>query len=174
MPTMQNSRDALRTEIQNQVRDAVRAASQGAAQAAQDAKAAKDAGQAGRAAPVAPIALPPIPPGGGRLVIQEKDGQTVITSAALPPEILPLAQMAKDTALGLMGILAVIVIVGPFARMFARRMGKRDELNAAGQNANQLQSQLLQLQQSVDAMSLEVERISESQRFQSKLLNERK
>jgi hypothetical protein len=33
--------------------------------------------------------------------------------------------------------------------------------------------QLEQLQQSVDAMSVEVERISESQRFQSKLMLEK-
>ena len=37
-----------------------------------------------------------------------------------------------------------------------------------------LQEQVAQLQQSIDAMSVEVERIGESQRFQSKLLVEKK
>jgi hypothetical protein len=46
-------------------------------------------------------------------------------------------------------------------------------LDTAGLNAQRLQQQLVELQQSVDAMSVEVERISESQRFQSRLLHEK-
>lgn len=179
MTTMQNSRDALRAEIQTQVRNAVQAAQNaaqaGAGQAGQVAGqvAGKVADQVGRpAAPTAPVALPPIPVGGGRLIIDKQGDRTVITSAALPPEVLPLAKMAQDTAIGFMVILAGIFILGPFARVLARRFDRRTELRAAGGNAQVLQQQLLQLQQSVDAMSLEVERISESQRFQSKLLNE--
>jgi hypothetical protein len=66
------------------------------------------------------------------------------------------------------------VIVGPFARMWARRIEKRPELERVDHNAQLLNQQLMQLQQSMDAMSVEVERISESQRFQSRLLGERK
>ena len=81
--------------------------------------------------------------------------------------------MAEETAFGLLGLIVVIVILGPFARMIARRMERRPETVASNDNARLLQQQLLQLQQSMDAMSVEVERISESQRFQSKLLHER-
>jgi hypothetical protein len=65
-----------------------------------------------------------------------------------------------------------MVILGPFARMIARRFDRHTQIKAAGEHTQVLQQQLLQLQQSVDAMSLEVERISEAQRFQSKLLHE--
>jgi hypothetical protein len=181
MMTMQNSRDALRTEIRNQVRDAVQAAQDAATEAAQAAQTGRTGGSGGAGgttpgvptAPQAPVALPPIPVGGGRLIIDKQGDRTVITSAALPPEILPIARMAQETAIGLVAILAAIFILGPFARVFARRVDRRTEIKAAGANAQLLQQQLVQLQQSVDAMSLEVERISESQRFQSKLLNDR-
>ncbi|MEK6612160.1 MAG: hypothetical protein AABZ29_05215 [Gemmatimonadota bacterium] len=175
---MQNSREAVRTEIRNQVRDAVQAAQDAATEAAQTAQTGQAGGGAGGAtpkapvAPQAPVALPPIPVGGGRLIVDKQGDRTVITSAALPPEILPLARMAQETAIGFVAILAAIFILGPFARVFARRVDRRTEIKAAGANAQLLQQQLLQLQQSVDAMSLEVERISESQRFQSKLLND--
>jgi hypothetical protein len=169
MPAMQNA-TPTRAEILQQVQDAV--------QAAQNAQvAAAQAGKAGGTpkaptAPTAPVAMQPIPVGGGRLIIDKRGDQTIITSAAMPPELLPLAKMAQDTAMGFMGILALIFIAGPFARVLARRMDRRTEINAAGANTHALQSQLLQLQQSVDSMAVEVERISESQRFQSKLLNE--
>ena len=125
-------------------------------------------------APEAPVALPPVPARGGQLVIDRQGHRTIITSASLPPDIMPLASMARETALGLMGLLAVIIIVGPFARMIARRLGNRPQMQATTDSARMLHQQLELLQQSVDAMSLEVERISESQRFQSKLLAERK
>lgn len=166
---MQNTREALRSEIQQQVQQAVREARS----AAQEAQAAKSAGaQQAPTAPSAPVPIAPIPVGGGRLIIDKRGDQTIITSAALPPEVLPLAKMAQDTALGFVGILAAIFILGPFARVLARRMDRRTEIAAAGAEAKALQQQLLQLQQSVDSMSLEMERIGEAQRFQSKLLNE--
>lgn len=124
-------------------------------------------------APVAPVVLSPVPQGGGRLIIDKHGDRTVITTASLPPEVMRLATMAEETAFGLLGLIVVIVILGPFARMIARRMERRPETVASNDNARLLQQQLLQLQQSMDAMSVEVERISESQRFQSKLLHER-
>lgn len=128
----------------------------------------------------APTAVAPaqvwssIPEGGGRLIIDKEGDRTIITTTELPPSVMPLVTMAKDTALGLGILLAVIVILGPFARMIARRMERRPEVKAAADHADRLQHQIEQLQQSIDAMSVEVERISESQRFQSKLIYERK
>ena len=124
-------------------------------------------------APGAPVALGPVPPGGGRLIVDRQGDRTVFTSVAMPPEVLSLAQTAEETAIGLVGLLAAIIILGPFARMFARRMDRHTEIKAVGENARVLQHQLQQLQQSMDAMSVEVERIGESQRFQSKLLYEK-
>ena len=130
----------------------------------------------GMRAAEAPVALPPISPGGGRLIVERVGDRTVFTTTQVPPEMMVLAQQAQETALGLMGLLLTIVILGPFARMWARRLGNRGDRHAVGvvgSNALLLQQQLQQLQQSVDAMSVEVERIGESQRFQSKLLHDK-
>ena len=124
--------------------------------------------------PEAPVVLSPVPQGGGRLIIEKHAGRTVITTAALPPGVERFARRAEETAFGLLGLIVVIVILGPFARMIARRMERRPDAVGSSDNARLLQQQLLQLQQSVDAMSVEVERISESQRFQSKLLYEKR
>ena len=121
----------------------------------------------------APVVLSPVPEGGGRITVERVRGRTVITTASLPPDVMHLAAMAEETAFGLLGLIVAIVILGPFARMIARRMERRPEAVASADSARLLQQQLLQLQQSMDAMSVEVERISESQRFQSKLLFER-
>lgn len=167
MPTMQNTRPTS-AEIQQQVRSAV----QEAVQAAQSARPGQATAPQPTPARQAPVALPPIPEGGGRWVIDKQGDRTVITTTGVPPEVVPLATMAQETALGLMGLIAAMVILGPFARMIARRFDRHTQIKAAGEHSQVLQQQLLQLQQSVDAMSLEVERISEAQRFQAKLLSE--
>ena len=174
MTLMKNSGDAVRNELDQQAqRDAQPARAAASADQAPAAPAAPAAGET-PPAPDAPVALQPIPPGGGRLIVVREGNRTTITTASLPPDVLHLARMAQETAFGLIGLLAVIIIVGPFARMIARRMERRAEVNAVTDNGRVLQQQLEQLQQSVDAMSLEVERISESQRFQSKLLYEKR
>jgi hypothetical protein len=126
------------------------------------------------AAPAAPET--PIPPGGVRWSVHKEGDKTTITASALPPELMQLAQRAEETAFGLMGLLAAIILLGPFARMVARRMTVKAEAQVAARapNAQLQQQQLLQLQQSVDSMSIEIERISESQRFQTKLLFEKR
>ena len=167
MLTMQNARPTS-AEIQQQVRSAV----QEAVQAATAAQSGQPTAPLPGKAPQAPVALPPIPEGGGRWITDKQGDRTVITTTAIPHEVVPLASMAQETALGLMGLIAAMVILGPFARMIARRFDRHTEIKAAGEHSQVLQQQLLQLQQSVDAMSLEVERISEAQRFQSKLLHE--
>lgn len=150
------------------VRQQVRSAVQEAVQAAKEAK----AGAQGKpAVPQVPVALPPVPPGGGRVIIDKMGDRTVITSAALPPDIVPIVSMAQETALGLMGLLAAMVILGPLARVFARRLDRKADLAPAQSQGELVQQQLTQLQQAVDTMALEVERISEAQRFQTKLLN---
>ena len=127
-----------------------------------------------RPAQASPAPLTPIPQGGGRIIIDRQGDRTIFTTASLPPDVMLLTERAQETAFGLMSLLAAIVILGPFARMWARRIEKRAEFARVDSNAQLLQQQLLQLQQSMDAVSVEVERISESQRFQSRLLGERK
>ena len=69
----------------------------------------------------------------------------------------------------------LVIVVGavlyPIARAFARRIEK-----GAGSGAGlspDAQSRLDRLEQSVDAMAIEIERISEGQRYTTKLITER-
>jgi len=160
----------IRQQVQSAVQEAVQAAKEAKAQAQLQAP-GKGTPKA-PTAPQAPVALPPIPAGGGRLIIDKQGDRTVITSAALPPEVLPIVGMAQETALGLMGLLAAMVILGPFARVIAKRMSHKADLAPAAAQNQLLNQQIAQLQQAVDTMSVEIERISESQRFQTKLLSE--
>lgn len=67
--------------------------------------------------------------------------------------------------------LAAIIIGLPIARAFARRMDRR---GGATQVPPEVATQLTQLSQAVDAIALEVERISEGQRFTTRLLTEQR
>jgi hypothetical protein len=118
-----------------------------------------------------PIVIRRIPHGGNQIIVERQGDQTVITSSALSPDVWRMVRGAEQTAFGLMGLLAAIVILGPFARMYARRSERRAAM-APSMELQTLHRQMEQLQQSVDTMSIEMERISESHRFQSKLLFE--
>jgi hypothetical protein len=65
--------------------------------------------------------------------------------------------------------IAATIIFAPLARAYARRMDSENVRQTGGD----LAPQIVQLQESVDTMAMELERISEAQRFQSKLLAER-
>lgn len=77
---------------------------------------------------------------------------------------------AVDMALGFFITVAVIIIGLPISRAFARRMDRK----AVQQVPTEVSAQLGQLSQAVDAIALEVERISEGQRFTTRLLSEQR
>ena len=78
---------------------------------------------------------------------------------------------AVDIASGFFFMIAFIVVGLPLARAFGRRMDARSQALTSGNTG--LRPAIDQLQQSVDAMSIEMERITEAQRFQAKLLTDR-
>jgi outer membrane murein-binding lipoprotein Lpp len=88
----------------------------------------------------------------------------------IPPNIMQDAvpKGAVDISVAFFAMIAVIVVGLPLARAFARRMDARSHALANGSST--LGPQIAQLQQSVDTMAIELERISEAQRFQSKLM----
>lgn len=88
----------------------------------------------------------------------------------IPPNIMQDAvpKGAVDISLAFFFMIAVVVVGLPLARAFARRMDAKSQALASG--ASTLGPQIAQLQQSVDTMAIELERISEAQRFQSKLM----
>jgi hypothetical protein len=72
--------------------------------------------------------------------------------------------------LGFFAMVATIAVGAPLARAFARRMDREAK---APKLAPEVTSRLERIEQAVDAIAIEVERISEGQRFTTKLLTER-
>lgn len=80
----------------------------------------------------------------------------------------------EEFILRLMGMIlpaVVITILGfPFVRVIARRLDRRDEPPVS---LHRIEERLGRLEAGVDAIAVEVERISEGQRFTTRLLAER-
>ncbi len=85
-------------------------------------------------------------------------------SGDIPPEVIPIVGIV-------FGSLVTIAVVTAIARFATRVFEKRMDRSVL--RADVVQSQLQQLQTSLDAMSIEIERIGEAQRYQAKLLAER-
>ena len=75
-----------------------------------------------------------------------------------------------DVALAAIVLGTGMVTVISLARMWFRRLESRDR---AAVFPNEVEDRLLRIEEAVDAIAIEVERVSESQRFTSKLLADR-
>ena len=68
-------------------------------------------------------------------------------------------------------VVATVIILRPVARAFARRMeGARPATDSLGGDTRET---LQRMEHAIDAMAIEIERISEGQRFTTKLLSDR-
>jgi hypothetical protein len=113
----------------------------------------------------------PVPPENPRIItVRNSDGtQTVIgVPSGLARDVIP--QQVVDISIAFFLTMAAIIIGLPLARAFARRMDRR----GTQQIPSDLSHQIGQLNQAVDAIALEVERISEGQRFTTRLLSEQR
>jgi hypothetical protein len=134
--------------------------------AAQRAEAAQERVQGTQPTPTAP----PGPFGRGGFTITTPEGRTVIgvpprgTDGGIPREAVTISVAFFLT-------MAAIIILLPVARAFARGMDRR---SGTGHVPAEVSSQLEHLNQAVDAIALEVERISEGQRFTTRLLTEQR
>ena len=81
----------------------------------------------------------------------------------MPIEGYVLLKIAQTLVVGIM----VIVIGGPFARMIARRLDRRD---VQPKELLELGDRLARIEQSVNALSNDVMRLTEVQRITSRLL----
>jgi hypothetical protein len=142
--------------LRNQIRQTVRAQIAGAA--------------TGEATTQGGTPIPPEPP--TPITIRGSDGKT--TYIGLPPgfskNVIP--QQAVDISIAFFLTMAFIIVGLPLARAFARRMDRRG--GGSSQIPGEVTAQLNQLNQAVDAIALEVERISEGQRFTTRLLSEQR
>lgn len=64
---------------------------------------------------------------------------------------------------------AVMAIGVPIAKAYARRIEERRE---GGPSSSELEARLARIEQSLESIAVEIERVSEGQRFTTKLLSE--
>jgi hypothetical protein len=142
------SREQLREQIRKSVQDAQAAAEKAATQAAQ----ARGSGE-GR---TIIIPAPPVPP-----------GTPVVGRPQFDTELL-IPQRAENIAIAFFVMVGVVIIGLPLMRAIARRIDRGAPPQAV--IPNELRHQIQQISASVDAIAIEVERISEGQRFATKML----
>ena len=125
---------------------------------------------AGAVAQAKGVPAPPTPPDAPRtFTIRGPNGEQ--TTIGMPPASDIIPPQAVDISIAFFMTMAIIIIGLPLARAFARRM---DRKGASPQISTDVSAQLAQLNQSVDAIALEVERITEGQRFTTRLLTEQR
>lgn len=149
--TTTQARDQLKEQIRQTVRDATQAAEEAANQAAAAAKTARTTVNAdGRIVqvPVPPVFLP-----GGSVQVIDRN--------PIPPQVEPIS-------IAFFAMIAIIVVGLPLMRAIARRIDRGTPV--AAPIPKEIRDQLQQINQSVDAIAIEVERISEGQRFTTKML----
>ncbi|MBI3568526.1 MAG: hypothetical protein HY084_10055 [Gemmatimonadetes bacterium] len=145
-PVAQDARQAVREAVRAEVQAAVA----GVPQAPQAPGTPKIAGQAPSSGPTTTSTQPaPFPP---------------VSNNDIPDQVVPMLGI-------IFGTVMVMVLGFPIVRVLARRFDRNTDKLKSG--ASEITPQLRQLQDSVDAMAIEIERISEAQRFTAKLLSER-
>lgn len=107
------------------------------------------------------------------LGIARADRAMVMRPPPLPPgEMIP--PEAVEMTMAFFFTLATIVIGLPLARAFARRMDRRGQVAvaAAASGTSSLEPRLDRIEQAMEAIAIEVERISEGQRFTNRVMGE--
>jgi hypothetical protein len=145
---------APRSQQSQQLRDQIRETIRAAREAAADAR---DAQREANQVRVQVPAVPPVPPVPGIQTIQIHPGMA-------PGNVIP--PQAVDIAIGFFIMCAVMIIGWPLARAFGRRLERSGPAAAVSPAVSE---QLQRIEQAVDAMAVEVERISEAQRYFAKL-----
>jgi hypothetical protein len=140
------SRDQLREQIRKTVQDA---------QAAAEKAATERAARSDR--PGAVVVVPPVPPNIGTPVV----GTPFDPNLMIPPR-------AENIAIAFFVMVAAVIIGLPLMRAIARRIERGAQPPAA--LPGDVRQQLQQISASVEAIAIEVERISEGQRFTTKML----
>jgi hypothetical protein len=100
----------------------------------------------------------------GQPVVLQPPPYRTVRNNDIPDEVIPLAGMA-------MSMVVTIVLGVPIVRFIIRTIERK--MDTTTLRAADVTGQLRALQDSVDTMAIELERISESQRFQAKLMVDR-
>ena len=134
--------------------------------------------------PVPPVPQAPSAPSSPERIVVSKNGKTVSigqdgriivreSGTSMPPMIAggPLIpSQAVDISVAFFMMIAFIAVGSPLARAFARRMDRRALAPAAPTDDP---ARLTRIEQSIEAIALEVERIGEGQRYVTQLMSSR-
>ena len=152
-------------------RGSAQPAPRAAATTGQDAERAADRALAVQRRGEAAGPVPPTPPAPPReFTIRGPNGQMTTIGMPNSNDIIP--QQAVDISIAFFLTMAAIIIGLPLARAFGRRMDRKS--GGTAQIPSEVTAQLGHLSQAVDAIAVEVERISEGQRFTTRLLSEQR
>ena len=143
-----------RSQQSQELRDQIRQSIEAARDAAREARNAQR--EVGRVHVQGLPPVPPVPPFPQIPGIQVNPGAP---NFAIP-------RQAVDVAIGFFVMCAVMIIGWPLARAFGRRLERN---GPAATVSPAVSEQLQRIEHTVEAMAIEVERISESQRYLAKL-----
>jgi len=145
-PNSQQSQQQLR----EQIRETIRAAQEAAADARNAQREANQV-RVQNGVPVPPVpAMPPMP--------------VIPVHTGVPADMIP--PQAVDISVAFFVMIAFVIVGLPLARAFARRMDRKGQPAPASEIAPRLD----RIEQAVEAIAIEVERISEGQRFTTKAI----
>ena len=187
----QQSREAIR----EQVRQSIEQARIDAAEAREAARTALAQAQGGSGSGAQGVPVPPVPPipgqpgdqvvvtGDGRTIVVHPDGSVDVQGGAgteahveVPPfpfgpggPRIPVEAVVISIAFFVMIVLVAVGI--PIARAFGRRIDKR---SAAAPQLADFGQRLDRIEQAIETVAVEVERISEGQRYSARLMTEMK
>jgi hypothetical protein len=195
----QPDRDQIRAEVQRTVKEAVQAAEAGAREGRAAADADRLASQLDQAR-AAVAELETHAPGGNvsitregnNVIIQMADGRRITLDqsivpppaieglvASLAPPPMPPPMMHQDgppeSVIRLVGVIFVCITIMVLGWSWARAFARRGEARAVrgGGMSPDVPLRLERIEQAVDAMAVEMERVSEAQRYAARLLTER-
>ena len=160
----------IRAQVRQEIQ-AIREQARAQAQAARaQAEAARQAAQAGQVAVPAPGAPPAPGTPGEQIRIETPGGPVTIVKPPGSDGDFFIPRRAENIAIEFFIMVVAIFFVVPIARAFARRIERKPVAPALDAG---LASQLQRIENTVDAMAIEIERVSEAQRYMARLQTER-
>ena len=91
-----------------------------------------------------------------------------VTLAQVPPDVIP--QGAIEISEAFFATIAIIALGIPIIRAITRRLERGSSPSLPQQTSPEVLSRLERIEQGVEAIAVEVERIAEAQRFSAKLM----
>lgn len=177
-------RSQQQAEIQRAIEDAQRAAQDAAQNARAAAERAQEAAQNADAADPTDAAGPEQPAREGTIVFPSDNGPDIelrvdgngihVQQVGQPEVVIPIKDVVPRGAVqityAVCATLVVVALVGPLLRFFLRRAERR---TVTTQLSAEVQARLDAMDRNIDTVAVELERVSEGQRFTNKLLEQR-